>query len=201
MEIRRITVGLYQTNCYLLVNDGEIVIIDPGSSWRKIEKAIEQYDQAKVIAIILTHGHFDHIGAVDDLVRVYRCPVYGCQDDEKMMRNEKYNSLDGLSATVSCDVNWLTEKQLKVGSFEFEIIYSPGHTNGSIMLLIDDCLFSGDTLFYLSVGRTDLYSGSSYKLSQSLQQLKTLDPKTVVYPGHGELTTVGFELRNNPYII
>ncbi len=178
-----------------------MIIIDPGSNPHKIVQHIEQYEGVSVLAILLTHGHFDHIGAVDKLYEKYHCPVYVSQDDEKMLRNAQYNTLANQSATISCPVNWLESDSLTIGDFNFNVYYTPGHTNGSVMFEIENNLFSGDTLFRLSVGRTDLYSGSSMKLMQSLQVLYQFDEDMVVYPGHDEITTVGFELANNPYLI
>jgi len=105
-----------------------------------------------------------------------------------------------LSGQLECDISWLEGDQLDIGDFHFTVFYTPGHSNGSVMYLTEGMLFSGDTLFKGSVGRTDLYGGSMGKLMQSLEVIRTLDKKTIVYPGHEDATTVEDELLYNPYL-
>jgi len=200
MNVETIVVGPIQTNCYLLQQNKQIVLIDPGASCRKIIRHLENYPDSRLAGILLTHGHFDHIMAVDELVSHYHCPVYACQDDEKMLRNSRYNSMGPLSGQLECDISWLEGDQLDIGDFHFTVFYTPGHSNGSVMYLTEGMLFSGDTLFKGSVGRTDLYGGSMGKLMQSLEVIRTLDKKTIVYPGHEDATTVEDELLYNPYL-
>jgi glyoxylase-like metal-dependent hydrolase (beta-lactamase superfamily II) len=200
MEIRKLTVGSVETNCYILINEKDIVIIDPGASARRIADTVAEYPDCSVKGIILTHGHFDHIGAVDALHRKYHCPVYGCREDEKIMTDVRYNSYFGESAVITVPITWIENSHLKIGSFDFEVLFTPGHTAGSIMLRYENCLFSGDTLFRESVGRTDLYSGSFSQLLQSLQCLNELPYDMTVYPGHGEETTIAYEIQHNPFI-
>lgn len=200
MKVEIVRVGMFQTNCYLVYNDSEMLIIDPGASLKKIDEAISKHENVKVVAILLTHGHFDHIGAADKLKEKYNCPIIASKDDEKILRNIKYNSLAGFAAEVENDIDWIEKDELTIGSINVKVLFTPGHSAGSVMYIIDNKLFSGDTLFRLSVGRTDLYSGSSYLLRESLQQLYNLDRDMIVYPGHEGSTTVGFELDHNPYI-
>ncbi len=200
MKVEIVRVGMFQTNCYLVYNDSEMLIIDPGASFKKIDEAISKHENVKVVAILLTHGHFDHIGAADKLKEKYNCPIIASKDDEKILRNIKYNSLAGFAAEVENDIDWIEKDELTIGSINVKVLFTPGHSAGSVMYIIDNKLFSGDTLFRLSVGRTDLYSGSSYLLRESLQQLYNLDRDMIVYPGHEGSTTVGFELDHNPYI-
>ncbi len=200
MKVEIVRVGMFQTNCYLVYNDGEMLIIDPGASFKKIDEAISKHENIKVVAILLTHGHFDHIGAADKLKEKYNCPIIASKDDEKILRNIKYNSLAGFATEVESDIDWIEKDELDIGSINVKVLFTPGHSAGSVMYIIDNKLFSGDTLFRLSVGRTDLYSGSSYLLRESLQQLYNLDRDMIVYPGHEGSTTVGFELDHNPYI-
>ena len=198
MEIKRIVVSLFQTNCYIIKNNDDVLIVDPGAGYKKI---IEQLGQDKPLAILLTHGHLDHIGAVDKLYEKYHCPIYASQQDEKMLRDEKYNTLSGYCAKVNSPIEWIDDlDSLHLASFDIKILFTPGHTKGSLMYLIEDCLFSGDTLFHMSVGRTDLYGGSQHQLLESLEILRTLDPDITVYPGHDEITSIGYELKNNPYL-
>ena len=97
MKVELIKVGMFQTNCYLVYNDSEMLVIDPGASFKKIDEAIKRHENVKVLAILLTHGHFDHIGAVDKLKNKYNCPIIASKEDKKILRNEKYNNnLGGL---------------------------------------------------------------------------------------------------------
>ncbi|MBQ4254159.1 MAG: MBL fold metallo-hydrolase [Erysipelotrichaceae bacterium] len=200
MGIIRLTVGLFQTNCYILIKDDTALIVDPGASARKIISILDGYPQCVNRAILLTHGHLDHIGAVDALYRRYDLDVYCCREDEKLLRDEKLNSLAGVSVTLTCPVKWIDTEKLKIGSFDVEVIFTPGHTAGSVMYLIEGVLFSGDTLFREGVGRTDLYSGSNHQLAESLRVLTRFDPSTRVLPGHDNETTVGHELAYNPFL-
>lgn len=197
MEIRKIIVSPFRTNCYILIKNEEVIIVDPGSGAKKIEENIAD---KKVVGILLTHGHLDHIGAVDSLYKKYHCPIYACRQDEKMIRDAQYNTLYGYSATVKSPICWITEDSFNVGTFNIKVLFTPGHSKGSVMYIIDNKLFSGDTLFHMSVGRVDLYGGSQHQLEESLQQLNELDSQMEVYPGHDEMTTVGFELQNNPFL-
>ena len=201
MEVVKLVVGVFEENCFLLIKDGFIAVIDPGASYRKITAKIQEYENHQVCGILLTHGHFDHIGAVDKLVKEYHCPVYACKDDERLLIDPEVNSLAGYWDVVHSKVTWIEDTTLKVGPFDFQVIFTPGHTAGSVVFVIEDKVFSGDTLFYMSVGRTDLYSGSFNQLKQSLEKLKKLNPDYVVYSGHGPETTIGFELEHNYYMI
>ena len=200
MKVEVIKVGMFQTNCYLVSNENEMIIIDPGASFKKIDEVIQKNENVKVVAILLTHGHFDHIGAVDKIKEKYNCPIIASQEDEKILRNQKNNNLAGFAASVESEIKWIENDELNLGSIKVKVLFTPGHSAGSVMYIIDGKLFSGDTLFKLSVGRTDLYSGNEHKLKESLQQLYNLDRDMIVYPGHEESTTVGFELDHNPYI-
>ena len=200
MQIEKLVTGIYQENCYLVSENDQLIVIDPGDGFSAIVRHISSHENIRVAAILLTHGHFDHIGAVDRLVRKYGCPVYACEEEEPLLRNEKYNTDGFLKASLSCDIKWLSGQWLDIGPFHIRILYTPGHTRGSVMYLIENSLFSGDTLFKLSIGRTDLYGGSLNQELASLEQLRSLDENTVVYPGHEDNTTVGYELANNPYL-
>lgn len=198
MEISRIIVGVYQTNCYLLKKDNHCIIIDPAKKGDRIASYIS--DDETVDAIFLTHGHFDHIGSVDELVNLYHCPVYVNEDDCKLMRDSKSNTMNGLHAKVVSDVEFFKEGNMSIGPFNFIITFAPGHTPGSTLIECDDCLFSGDVLFYESIGRTDLDGGSNSQMKSSLQMLKQFNPELKVYPGHGDLTTIEHELQFNPFL-
>ncbi|MBR0138531.1 MAG: MBL fold metallo-hydrolase [Erysipelotrichaceae bacterium] len=200
MEIIKLTVGLFQTNCYILIKEDTALIVDPGASARKIASILEQHPECTKKAVLLTHGHLDHIGAVDALYKKYGLDVWCSRDDEKLLTDEKFNSLAGISVTVNCPVKWIDSPELQIGAFDIKVYFTPGHTSGSVMYLIEGILFSGDTLFRESVGRTDLYSGSNHQLMESLKVLNQFDPSTRVLPGHEDETTIGHELSYNPFL-
>ena len=195
MKVETLVLGMVETNCYLVSENGSLLIIDPASSGRRLVDRINRDYEGKLDGILLTHGHFDHIGAVDHLVKEYGCPVYGCRDDEKLFTDAAVNSLMGMNATVKSPITWVKGNSMKVGSIIVKIYYTPGHSPGSVMYEIGGILFSGDTIFHESVGRTDLYGGSFSQLKQSLDVLNSLPYDMVICPGHGESTTVGHELN------
>jgi len=200
MVIQQLTLGSYQTNCYFLFENKQVIIIDPGSAAAKIIAYLDQFPDIKVLAILLTHGHLDHVGAVDKLYEKYHCDVYCSEDEVEFITNEIYEKQMEYHVTLKCPVKVISSNQLEIGDFKFNVIASPGHTKGSVMYQIDKYLFSGDTLFYHSVGRTDLYGGNRNQLSQSLQVVYQLNQNTIVYPGHEQQTTIGEEIQNNPYL-
>lgn len=198
MNISLVTVGVYQTNCYLLEEDGHTLIIDPGSRYQKILCYIKE--DTKVDGILVTHGHVDHIGAVDKLAKLYQCPIYISKEDEIMARDPYLNLSEEDSIVIHSPVQHLKEGTYQIGHFSVQVYETPGHTPGSLMFRIGNELFSGDTLFRLSIGRTDLPLGSNSEMRSSLQLIKTLDPSLRVYPGHEEVTTLEYELEHNPYL-
>ena len=200
MKLETLVLGLIETNCYFISEGSSLLIIDPASSPRRLIEKINNSYEGRVTAILLTHGHFDHIGAVDALVRTYDCPVYGCKDDERLFTDEKVNSMAGMSATVKSEITWLEDEVITLGGIEVKVYYTPGHSPGSVMFEIGGMLFSGDTIFYEGIGRTDLYGGSFSQLKQSAEILNRLPYDMIIYPGHGPETTVGHELRYNPYL-
>lgn len=197
MKIQTIKVGVYRTNCYLVIENDHVIIIDPGSRATKILTEIEGL---KVDAILLTHGHLDHIGAVDEIVKVKHCPVYCHIYDKEMLTDPLLNCSKNNNITATSKVIAIDEGRLIIGNYVIDVFHTPGHTNGSVVYQIQDCLFTGDTLFKNSVGRTDLPTGSAKQLKQSLQLIITLDDNLKVYPGHEEKTTIKTELVNNPFL-
>lgn len=208
LNIRRIPLGPIQTNCYIIANKAqECLIIDPGEEGQKLISKIKQW-KLKPQAILLTHAHFDHIGAVDDVRAAFCIPVYMHKKEREWLRNPhlngsgKYAQLPNYEIAPA-DYFFTPEKDVTVGSFTFEVAYTPGHSPGSISFLFheDGVAFVGDTLFKRSIGRTDLIDGNEKQLLKSIQEhFLNLDKDTIIYPGHEEPTTVGDEMNSNPFL-
>ena len=197
MDIRTYVMGPIATNTYVLVSGNETIIIDPAS---KPEKMIEKLGDLDLKAVLLTHGHFDHIKACDGLYEKYHCPIYLHEDDEELAR-DKYSGADfGLVSYISCKTLPLKEGKMKIGPFEFEVIFTPGHTPGSVIFVFDHYIFTGDTLFRGSVGRTDLKGGDARTLKESLRVFKSFKEEYFILPGHDDPSTLSFELANNWYL-
>lgn len=173
MEIYKIVTGILEENCYLLVKGNECLLVDPGSDAQSI---IEKISGLFLKGILVTHHHFDHIGALDDLISLYKVEVY----DSNTCSNGKY----------------------RVGEFNFDVILTPGHTNDSITFYFEDdnVMFTGDFLFKGTIGRTDLATGNESSMKESLVAIKQYDDNIVIYPGHGEITTLKEEKNNNQYL-
>ena len=199
LKVSCIAVGEIETNCYLLHPEGaaETLIVDPGDEARRIRQRIEA-DELKPVAILLTHGHFDHILAVGTLRKMYPgIPVYACRDEKDVLSDPYLNaSFMSRFEPVTADV-WLREgDELDLAGLHFKVLQTPGHTIGSICLYFeeDKILVAGDTLFFTGFGRTDLPTGSMAQLKKSLERLLlTLPEDVIVLPGHGRTTTIGFE--------
>ena len=199
LQVETILAGALFTNTYVLSKGNDVIIIDPACKIEKLEPYIKDKN---VLAVLLTHGHFDHIKTVDSLYNKYKLPVYIHKDDEYLIRDKNQSVDFGLSEViyVSSPCRYYEEGKLNIGEFEFNVIFTPGHTNGSVCLEIEDSMFTGDTLFRLSVGRTDLEGGDYSKLKQSLNILKNIDKDLKIYPGHESDTTLKFEQMNNDYL-
>ena len=198
MIIKTIPAGVYEANCYLLVDEDtkECGIIDPGGDAKKLENEIRSL-KANPKYILLTHGHFDHVGAVIELINTFKVPYYINEIDEKYM--EKDNSVFGTLPKAS---NYLKDgDSIKLGENIIKVIATPGHTKGGVCFLVDDKLFTGDTLFQGSVGRSDFIGGDGRELINSIKtKLLPLGDEIEVYPGHGDASTIGYEKRRNPFL-
>lgn len=193
LTVHTLPLGDYQTNCYIVSqpDNSNCVVIDPGYDAFLIEEKLSELG-LECEAILLTHGHFDHVGAVRDLVATFGCPVYLRQEELSMPPQMTAGSLYYTDFYPS-------EGQLTVAGLDFTMLHTPGHTPGSVCLLIEDALFSGDTLFAGSCGRTDFPGGSAREMTASLRRLKELPDHLVVYPGHGAASTIAYEKKHNFY--
>lgn len=203
--LETLIVGDLQMNCYLFGCNvtKEAVIIDPGGDADYIMGVVSEYN-ASVKAIILTHGHYDHIAAVSELRTDLACPIMIHRGDADALTNPMINlsALSGESIICPPADRILEEgDRISVGNLMLEVIHTPGHTRGGICLKYANLLFVGDVLFNSGIGRTDLPGGSFDQLERSIvSKIYTLPADTVVLPGHGEETTVGYEKQRNPYV-
>ena len=201
-SIQKIPNGGWRQNCYLIFNDQkEALIIDPGSDESKIVEEVTEKG-LNTIAILNTHAHYDHVGAVESLKQRFQIPFYLHSGDQKLLKQANlYRQLFGGSVVLSIpEIDYYFDelkKPLRLGSFLIKIIHTPGHTVGSCCLLVDGYLFTGDTLFKGKVGRTDLPGGNAKALGRSLVQLRSVQRDAVVCPGHGKTSVVHEELKNN----
>lgn len=205
MILKKLTVGELDTNCYILGDDDTRVgmVIDPGGEIDLIEREIREL-RLKIKYIVLTHGHGDHIAALSELKeRTGAQVLIHHLDAEMLTKPEKNLSVFSLHPiTVSKEDRSLKDgDKVRIGKIELEVMHTPGHTEGSISLFTNKIVFTGDLIFYGSVGRTDLPGGSFQQLLRVIQErILDKDDDTVIYPGHGPSTTVGEERRNNPFI-
>ena len=198
MEIVILPTGIYMTNTYIIVNNGEAVVIDPGAQARYITDTVKRHG-GTIKHILITHAHFDHVGAVADLKTD---GVTVCMSAVDTALREKIQSVgdDIYVKPYAVDRTFGDCDVLELCGIKFEVIATPGHTPGSCCFICnDECMFSGDTLFRLGVGRTDFIGGDRTELIKSLKKLFALSTDYPVYPGHGEPTTLFTERKNNPY--
>lgn len=171
MQIKRLIVGALETNCYILEQNNMVLIIDPGDEFELINSEISN---KKVIGILITHYHFDHIGALEKLKNKYDVPIYD------------YHILDG--------------KKINIENFNFILLHTPGHTSDSVTFhfINDNIMFTGDFIFRESIGRTDLATGNMSVMMMSIDRIKH-HKDTKIYPGHGDSTTLDYEKKHNIY--
>lgn len=188
----RLPLGMLQTNCYILSNGNRCLIVDPGDEPERVLAFLEQ-NGLTAEAILLTHGHYDHVGAVRALVAELDCDVYICEADLSLPSHMTAGPLYHSHTYSDGD-------RLTLAGMEFTVIHTPGHTPGSVCLLFGMDLIAGDTLFEGSIGRTDFPGSDHGAMLHSLEKLKKLPDEVRVYPGHGPATDMGQEKRYNPYL-
>ena len=186
--------GIYFVNCYLIREEQSksCCVIDPGGNANKVLAYLEE-NGLTLEAILLTHGHFDHVGAVKELYEKTLCKVYLHTDDLMLPESLSAGSLFYTHEYGEGDV-------LELAGLTIRVMHTPGHTEGSVCLLVDDVIFSGDTLFCHSCGRTDLPGGDPDAIMRSLGRLKALDGDWRVMPGHNRATTLAMEREYNPFM-
>ena len=194
LHIHTLAVGSYETNCYILHTDNrdDCLVIDPGYEPDRILSTVKELGKT-ISAVLLTHGHFDHVGGVREIFNQTDCDIYLCPADCKMPESMTAGPLCYTCSYADGDI-------LTLAGLTLQVLHTPGHTPGSVCLLCEDALFAGDTLFSGSCGRTDLFGGDWDTLKSSLTRLKSLDGDYAVYPGHGEATRLSVERIYNPYM-
>lgn len=173
MEIKKVITGVLDENCYVLKMNNTCLVVDPGDDYNKIK---EEIGDAKVLGVLITHAHFDHIGALRDFLTKRSIKIF------------KRSNLE--------------EKEYAIGDFSFKVIYTPGHSKDSVTFYFEKekVMFIGDFIFKDSIGRTDLPGGDSQEMNESITKIKTYPEETILYPGHYEETTLKEEITNNPYL-
>ncbi|AJG98360.1 MBL fold metallo-hydrolase [Clostridium beijerinckii] len=198
MIIKTLIAGMYEENCYLIMDEGtkELAIIDPGGQPNLIEKEISKLD-GKPKFILLTHGHMDHVGAVIELMNKLNIPFYISENEEQYMKNDEF-----VFGSLPKASKYLKEGDtVSLGNNIIKVIETAGHTAGGICFLVNDELFTGDTLFQGSIGRSDFPGGNGAQLIKNIKEkLLPLGDSVKVYPGHGPASTIGYEKRNNPFL-
>lgn len=212
MKINHYVVGMVQTNCYIVINDEtkECFVIDPGASGMQLAEKIRQ-DNLKPVAILLTHGHFDHAGAAKTLSKEFEIKIYAHEAEVDTLQDPQKNVswMVGCKESYDADVLLKDEEVVTLAGFEIKVLHTPGHTVGGCCYYIasEDVVFTGDTLFAQSVGRTDFPGGSMSQIVRSIQEklltlneAGNLESDIMVYPGHNDPTTIETERIENPYL-
>lgn len=205
MKIFVLEVGAFATNCYLAINerDNRAVIIDPGADARQILAAVEK-EQLAVEAVLLTHGHSDHIGALAEVAGKLRSPVFIGEPDAKMLTDANINLSRFMGEDIVCksaDRLLRDGDSVDAAGFAFTVLATPGHTPGGCCFKYETVVFCGDTIFLESIGRTDLPGGSYPQLIKSIRdKILSLPDNVKLLPGHGPSTDVGWERKMNPFL-
>ena len=201
-KIDVLPLGAYQTNCYIVweTDSDRCAVIDPGYDPQAILARLGQLGLT-LDAILLTHGHFDHVGAVEALAEATGCKLWMSQSDYTQRRNPMNDYLYPLHDKDFCEVSFCEEgEHISAGGLTFSVLETPGHTYGSVCYVCEDAMFCGDTLFAGSCGRTDLPGGDPVVMSDTLERLSQLNGDFRLFPGHGESSTLRHEQQTNPYM-
>lgn len=205
LKINQYVVGPVQTNCYFAINEEtkELLVIDPGASPKQLAEKIRE-EGCIPVAILLTHGHFDHATGAEELAAEFGIQIYAYEGEKETLEDTNLNVswMIGEQKVFHADVFVKDQQELDLAGFHIRVLFTPGHTRGGCCYYLpyEEVLFSGDTLFCCSVGRSDLPGGSTSELVRSVREkLLTLPERTTVYPGHNDVTTIENERMYNPY--
>lgn len=204
MKIEKIIEPYFGENMYILIDEEtkKCAVVDPGGASDKILNYI-RLNSLNLEYIILTHGHGDHIGAVNKIKSQTNVKVIAHNDEKELLNDNKKN----LSYSMHCgpqqldaDIYVKDKDKLELGNLKLSFIHTPGHTKGCMCIRVNDDMFTGDTLFAGSIGRTDLYGGDYKQIEKSLKKLSKFEDKVKIHPGHGPSSTLGIEKMSNPYM-
>lgn len=202
-KIIKLVVGQLQENCFILFDeDKNAFVVDPGGSSENIIETIEK-NSLNIKYILLTHGHFDHVGAVASLVKKYKAPVYLSKEDRAFLESPKEVRASAFGMQIEAaevDVFVKEGDEIPFSEGNIKVIETPGHTLGSVCYLFENYLFAGDTLFNGSIGRTDFPESDHSLMVESLKKLKKLDDEIYVLSGHGPESQISYEKMANPYL-
>lgn len=202
-KIMKLVVGQLQENCFILFDENkDAFVVDPGESSENIIEAIEK-NSLNIKYILLTHGHFDHVGAVAALVEKYKAPVYLSKKDRAFLESPKEVRASAFGMQIeAADVDVFVKDgdEIPFSGGTIKVIETPGHTLGSVCYLFENYLFAGDTLFNGSIGRTDFPESDHSLMVESLKKLKKLDDEIYVLSGHGPESQMSYEKMTNPYL-
>lgn len=203
MNIEKIPAGPLETNGYIVEIDEKVIVIDPSINPAEMIEKVKEITE-KPIAILLTHGHFDHYLGIYDIFKAFgEVPLYAHPKAEMLLRNTEYSgaSMVGISEPFNGDFIPLNEGKFSLPPFEFDIFHVPGHSPGSVAIYDGENCFTGDALFAGSIGRTDFgYSSHRELIDNITQKLLTLPDNTTIWPGHANRSTIGREKRANPFL-
>lgn len=206
LRAEQYVVGPVMTNCYLAINEdtNEMFVVDPGDEAMLLIDKIKVC-KAKPVAVLLTHGHFDHASAAKEIAETFGIKIYAHEAEKETLETPSINlcGMIGTKEVYSADCYVKDNEILKLAGFDIKVLHTPGHTKGGCCYYIEkeQAVFSGDTLFNSSVGRTDFPGGSASVLLRSIEEkLMVMPGQTKVYPGHNEVTTIGWEKQYNPFL-